>query len=110
MIRISVCFKKFSSLNPKTESFGIYLYHSVVVFITGILLKKIVGSNNFGFSSSILYSVIWFGVAYTTTTIVVKKILGYQFFYLQKGEIKKTFIPKVYKTSFNLYNRLKKAG
>ena len=86
LIRISDYFKDFSKLNPRKESFGIYLYHRVIglalFFVLHTLVDSSAGLNAF---TSITLTVTHFVFTYALTTLLVKHLIKWEMFFLTKG-------------------------
>jgi hypothetical protein len=82
LIRVSHFFKGFSVFNPRTETLGIYLYHTLFIVISKWIILKTFNTSNLGFLGALTFSFICFILTYTFTTIFVKVVKNNPLFYL----------------------------
>jgi fucose 4-O-acetylase-like acetyltransferase len=98
LVKISDYLKPFRVLDPRSESYGIYLYHWIVIAPVATLLRGMLGEKSIGFSGSVMYSIFCFVASYFFCTVVIKRIKNVRFFQLQTGKAK---------TNANVYYSLK---
>jgi probable poly-beta-1,6-N-acetyl-D-glucosamine export protein len=86
LIRISDRIKPFSIINPRKETYGIYLYSPLIGFVIGVILHQIIGYFNSNSALvSIAYIFIHFIITYTLTTIIVKLMLKHKLLFLRNN-------------------------
>jgi hypothetical protein len=86
LVKISDYFKSFSVLDPRKESFGIYLYHRVVGLAIFFLLHRLFDSTvHFDAFTSIALTLAHFVFTYVLTTLLVKWLIRWEMFFLTKG-------------------------
>lgn len=85
LVKVSEYFNKFSILNPRKESFGIYLYHRLIGLALFFVLHKLFESNtNFDALTSITFTLAHFIFTYALTTMLVKLLIKWELVFLTK--------------------------
>ncbi len=87
LIRICLNPPKFGFFNPRKETYGIYLYHGIILYILPKFVTFINSHFHIKLYSSFVYSYIpidifLFVITYLTTTLLVKGLLKYKLGYL----------------------------
>jgi hypothetical protein len=86
LVKISDYFKSFSVLNPRKESFGIYLYHRVIGLGLFFILHRLFDASvNYTAFTSIVFTLAHFIFTYIITTVLVKQLIKWEMFFLTKG-------------------------
>jgi hypothetical protein len=86
LVKISDYFRSFSFLNPRKESFGIYLYHRVIGLGLFFILHRLFDSGiNYTAFTSIIFTLAHFIFTYVITTVLVKQLIKWEMFFLTKG-------------------------
>jgi fucose 4-O-acetylase-like acetyltransferase len=87
LIKLSPYFNKFSLFNPRTETFGIYLYHTVILGITSFIFSRIhyFDFNTTATASAIGYTLFKFVIVYALTTAFVKVAVSRRWLFLSSS-------------------------
>jgi hypothetical protein len=86
LAKIADKFSQFSFFNPRYETYGIYLYHTIV----GLLLYTVAGRfilkyTNINYSLSIFFTLLHFTICYLATIAIVKFLLKRKLCYLGRN-------------------------
>lgn len=86
LVKLSDHFAKFKIVNPRTETYGIYLYHTVVGSIMFFVFRNLIGQSEIGTWMAMLYTTLHFAFTYIISTIIAKSLLKWKLGFLQKDD------------------------
>jgi len=95
LVRLSVFFKSFVFINPRSETYGIYLYHFIVGLIVTYTLHFFISGEDLNCATAILYSLLQFAITYSITTLLVKLFVKYSLFGLGSRQYPKAGIMRL---------------